>query len=149
MIEDLCVTHFAKKGKSRYGVARVQDDDGRSYQSAWERECMAMLRERERRGEIHGLTFQVWFWLCVDKERRAFVRVTLPGDLGMNVTREGMRVSGYVADALYYEFGKLVVADAKNRLLTDTYKKKRRWMEWFEFPIFEMHAPRGWKAPKK
>jgi hypothetical protein len=108
--------------RSRFGVARVKGSDGRSYGSAWEREACSLLRLRERVGEIRDLRFQVWFHL----------------EIG------GVRIESYVADAVYTDAATdaVVIVDAKNGLITDTYRRKRKWMAATGRPITEMHKTR-------
>ena len=95
--------------RSRYGVKRARTSDGRSYASAWERECAANLRLMEKAGAISDLKEQVSFALVVN----------------------GITIERYIADFVYTDkrTGLHVVADAKNGLITADYKRKRKWMK--------------------
>jgi len=113
--------HEASRGGSRYGVKKAVSG-ARSYASKWEAERGAELLLLESQGFVRNLRFQVWFHLVVN----------------------GHKIESYIADAVFVDVrtGKETIEDSKAGLITDTYRRKRKWMAALGTPITEHHKPR-------
>ena len=116
------------RGRSRYGVKRVRDGAG-CYGSRAERDRAAQLRLMEKAGLIRDLRFQVRFPLKVN----------------------GVTIETYIADAVYYdrETGEFCIEDTKNGLLTDTFKRKAKWMAALGQPVTIHNAKAARRTPRR
>lgn len=94
--------------------------DGIKFDSKHEAEVYLFLKDRENKGEISNLQLQVPFELIpkIGKQRSC----------------------KYIADFVYYEGYKTVVADAKSKSTrTEVYKVKKKLMRWIHnIEIIEM-----------
>lgn len=110
------VTHFGavplasnqnpdRAAQNKYRNEPVDDPEDGWFQSGFEHETWRELKLREREGEISDLQRQVRFSLYVG----------------------GVFIADYLSDFVYYEDGKLVVADSKGTM-TQVYVMKRALM---------------------
>lgn len=109
----LCLPHAQKNGKSRYGVQRVQTAH-RSFASKAERTIDDEVELGVLAGEYTIEGRQVWY---------AHEVVSV-------VTGHRITLESYVADLVIWDHreDRRRVIDAKHKLLTDEFKKKRKWM---------------------
>lgn len=101
---------------SKYRNVRVVVD-GQTFDSKAEAAYWQTLKLREKAGEIQGLQRQVQFMLFAPVIRE-----------DGTITYEAIHVSTYVADFVWYEGMKRVVADKKGKR-TAMYLLKRKWLE--------------------